>query len=72
MGSQDLKSPRFVAVDVAMQFKSEASKPFFVVHLVPCVAILEVNNLIALHAAVLVGLGKYGTGLYRAYSIWCL
>lgn len=29
-----------------------------------------VNNLIALHAAVLVGLGKYGTGLYRAYSIW--
>lgn len=29
-----------------------------------------VNNLIGLHAAVLVGLGKYNTSLYRAYSIW--
>lgn len=33
---------------------------------------IKVNNLIALHAAVLVGLGKYNTGLYRSYSIWCL
>eukprot|EP00928_Gymnodinium_smaydae_P053212 TRINITY_DN37256_c0_g1_i1.p1 TRINITY_DN37256_c0_g1~~TRINITY_DN37256_c0_g1_i1.p1 ORF type:complete len:841 (+),score=119.70 TRINITY_DN37256_c0_g1_i1:37-2559(+) len=29
-----------------------------------------VNNLIGLHAAVLVALGKYNTGVYRAYSIW--
>jgi len=29
-----------------------------------------VNNLIGLHAAVLVGLGKYNSGLYRAYSLW--
>ncbi|CAJ1453245.1 unnamed protein product [Effrenium voratum] len=29
-----------------------------------------VNNLIALHAAVLVGLGKYNSGLHRAYSVW--
>ncbi|CAK9003201.1 Dolichyl-diphosphooligosaccharide--protein glycosyltransferase subunit STT3A (Oligosaccharyl transferase subunit STT3A) (STT3-A), partial [Durusdinium trenchii] len=29
-----------------------------------------VNNLIALHAAVLVGLGKYHSGLFRAYCIW--
>lgn len=32
----------------------------------------EVNNLIALHAAVLVGFGKYNSGLHRAYSIWHL
>ena len=67
---------------VAMQFKSETSirlepcrTQFFAFRLsrpVGCVAMLEVNNLIALHAAVLVGLGKYGTGLYRAYSIWFL
>ncbi|CAE7922416.1 STT3 [Symbiodinium sp. KB8] len=31
-----------------------------------------VNNLIGLHAAVLVGLGKYNSGLYRAYSLWSL
>jgi len=29
-----------------------------------------VNNLIGLHAAVLVALGKYNSGLYRAYSLW--
>eukprot|EP00930_Biecheleria_cincta_P067955 TRINITY_DN5494_c0_g2_i1.p1 TRINITY_DN5494_c0_g2~~TRINITY_DN5494_c0_g2_i1.p1 ORF type:complete len:853 (+),score=89.18 TRINITY_DN5494_c0_g2_i1:355-2559(+) len=29
-----------------------------------------VNNLIGLHAAVLVGLGMYNTGLYRAYTAW--
>jgi len=29
-----------------------------------------VNNLIGLHAAVLVGLGKFSSGLHRSYSIW--
>jgi len=29
-----------------------------------------VNNMIGLHAAVLVAIGKYNTGLYRAYTIW--
>lgn len=29
-----------------------------------------VNNLIGLHAAVLVGLGMYNTGVYRAYTTW--
>mmetsp|Transcript_52508 Transcript_52508/g.94171 ORF Transcript_52508/g.94171 Transcript_52508/m.94171 type:complete len:840 (-) Transcript_52508:53-2572(-) len=29
-----------------------------------------VNNLIGLHAAVLVGMGKYNSGLYRAYTLW--
>mmetsp|Transcript_83651 Transcript_83651/g.194503 ORF Transcript_83651/g.194503 Transcript_83651/m.194503 type:complete len:825 (-) Transcript_83651:179-2653(-) len=29
-----------------------------------------VNNMVGLHAAVLVGLGKYNTGLYRAYSLY--
>eukprot|EP00931_Biecheleriopsis_adriatica_P046113 TRINITY_DN26462_c0_g1_i1.p1 TRINITY_DN26462_c0_g1~~TRINITY_DN26462_c0_g1_i1.p1 ORF type:complete len:792 (-),score=157.27 TRINITY_DN26462_c0_g1_i1:124-2160(-) len=29
-----------------------------------------VNNLIGLHAAVLVALGKYNSGLYRAYTLW--
>ncbi|CAJ1366931.1 unnamed protein product [Effrenium voratum] len=29
-----------------------------------------VNNMIGLHAAVLVALGKYNSGLYRAYTLW--
>jgi len=31
-----------------------------------------INNLIGLHAAFLVGLGKYSTALYRAYSLYWL
>jgi len=29
-----------------------------------------VNNLVGLHAAIIVVLGKYNSGIYRAYSLW--